>query len=526
MILEARMNAIDSARGLSESVFQISSQGRRQSIASKHALNSQDLQFLRRDDEIWSSIDLEENPCPIEYAADVVNKRNEVAKQLDETQRYNDAANIAKDYINYLNNDINQFKTDVNGHDKVIHASPLLDGITQNNSTTYSATTKNGTIVSVTQMCSLLGPHMQDVAGRAVQVTRANGLQINIELTDDLRINELEDGGLSVYFASSGVRKHYAVDGTESIIEDDEKSLGSGLDDIIINKYGKEINSGDGDDIIFNFANNAIINSGSGDDRILICNSEASGINIDTGDGNDVIAGYSIDSSVIKLNDGDSLVVSQIGNSKITSNGNFSIKADTLIDSTLSAGQGRANINFGTILSSAVNIENAGVVAIGKTLSSYISLSSIDEFDAFISIIYKSNVLFGGQQANLINTKVSDSNIESEANTTNINSGSIFNGSIATSDGNDTIQLGSITNSVIDTGSGDDVIKFNDSLASKIIAGEGNDTIIYNIANNTQIYGGAGKNSVIGDVRADKVNNVHVLSLAAKAWNDHVMNNT
>lgn len=526
MILEARMNAIDSARGWSGSIFQISYTGGRESIVAKRAINSQDLQFLRRDDEILSSIELEKNPCPVEYAADVVNKRNEAAKQIDECQRYNDAANIAKDYINYLNNEINQFKTDVNGHDKVIQASPLLDGITQNNSTIYSATTKNGTIVSVTQMCSLLGSHMQDVGGQAVQVTRTNGLQINIELTDDLRINELEDGGLSVYFSSSGITKHYAVDGTESIIEDDEKSLGSGLDDIIINKYGKEINSGDGDDIIFNFANNAIINSGSGDDKILICNSEASGINIDTGDGNDVVAGYSIDSSVIKLNDGDSLVASQIGNSKITSNGNFSIKADALIDSTLSAGQGRANINFGTILSSAVNIKNAGVVAIGKTLSSDISLSSIDEFDAFISIIYKSNVLFGGQQANLINTKVSDSTIVSEANTTNINSGSIFNGSITTSDGNDTIQLGSITNSVIDTGAGDDVIKFNDSLASKIIAGEGNDTIIYNIANNTQIYGGAGKNSVIGDVRADKVNNVHVLSLAAKAWNDHVMNNT
>lgn len=462
----------------------------------------------------------------IEFAVDVVAQRKETANQIDNESRYQIAKEMALEYTSFLYNHINKVKVNSNsGNESPEHVNPFHNDIYKDHITTYSSTTKNGTIVNISQMASDLYEEHNNY-GQAVQITRTNGLQVNLELNDDLRINELDDGCLTIYFASSGITKHFSVDGIESIIENGDSPLGTNGDDIIINKYGSEIISGDGDDIIFNFADNTVINAGDGNDKILICNPESSGVHIDTGDGRDIVAAYSMKSSIVNLNDDDFLVVAQLENSAITATGNVSIKAEEVRQSSLSTDFGKANLNLGRILESAVSIGDTELVTIGSVDNSDISLESSDEINAFIRNIKRSNVTIYAKQVNLTNSSLLDSDMKVDATKANIISSSLGNSNLATGDGEDTIKVYSLSNSTISTGGGNDYITFNNSSNSKVFSGTGNDTIKYNIANWSQINQGSGKNTVIENVRIDKINNKNLLSLAAEAWNTHVMNNT
>jgi hypothetical protein len=62
-----------------------------------------------------------------------------------------------------------------------------------------------------------------------------------------LRINDLEDGGLSVFFAQSGLTKIYDANGLERIdAEMPETGLGTEGDDVIINLRSAVVNAGGG----------------------------------------------------------------------------------------------------------------------------------------------------------------------------------------------------------------------------------------------------------------------------------------
>lgn len=477
----------------------------------------------------------------IESSADLVTQRNEMGNQVDESTRYQQANDLAPEYISYLYNKINKVTVDSNGNETKNYVNPYDKEIFNDHTTTYSAKTKNGTIINVSQTASDLGD-WGDSFGQAIQITRTNGLQINIELTDDLRINELEDGGLSVYFASSGITKKYSIDGIESILGSEDSLLGTDEDDIIINKYGTQINSGDGDDIIFNFANNAVINAGSGNDKIIIANPEASGIQIDTGDGSDIVAAYSINSSTINLNDDDFLIAARLDNSTITGSGNISIKAEELNKSILSTAQGRANINIGRVLESAVRIDDTNLVTIGSTQDSNILLNSNNYINAFIRNNNRSDINIRALQVDLNSSSFMNSSISIDSIKSNVTISSLSNSTLYTGDGEDNIKFNSVHTSNIYTnggndsiifdramsseifsGDGNDSIIFDNAMSSKIFSGGGNDTIKYRIAHSSQINSGSGRDSVTSDIRVDKIYNKNLLSLAAKAWDDQVV---
>lgn len=458
----------------------------------------------------------------VESSADLVAQRNEIANQVDDATRYQQADDLAPDYVSHLYNSINKVIVASNGNETKKYVNPDDKEICNDHTTTYSAKTKNGTIINVSQTAADLGD-MGDSYGQAIQITRSNGLQVNLELTDDLRINELEDCGIAIYFASTGITKHYSVDGVESIIEDVSNLLGTDGDDIIINKYGNQINSGDGDDIIFNFANDTVINAGAGNDKIIICNPEASGLQIDTGDGSDVVAAFRMDSSTVNLNDGDFLVAARLDNSTITASGNISIKTEELNKSTLSTDQGKANINIGRVLESAVHIGDTNLVTIGSTQDSNITLTSNNYINAFINHNNRSNIDIHALEVDLTSSSFMNSSINIDSEISNVTISSLFNSALNTGDGKDNIKIDSVYTSNIYTNGGNDSIIFDNAMSSKIFSGGGNDTIKYRIAHSSQISSGSGRDSVTNGIRVDKIYNKNLLSLAAKAWDDQVI---
>lgn len=425
-------------------------------------------------------------------ASGLVDQRNEMANKIDDATRYQQANDLAPDYISHLYNSINEVTLSSNGNESKKYVNPYDKEIFNDHTTTHSAQTKNGTIINISHTASVLDD-MHPSYGQAIQITRTNGLQINLELTDDLRINELEDGGLAIYFASTGITKHYSVDGVESIIEDVSNLLRTDGDDIIINKYGNQINSGDGDDIIFNFNNNTVINAGAGNDKIIIYNPEASGLQIDTGDGSDVVAAFRMDSSTVNLNDGDFLVAARLDNSTITASGNISIKAEELNKSSLSTGQGNANINIGGVFESAVNIVDTNLVTIWSTQDSNITLTSNNYINAFIGNNNSSNIDIHALQVDLTSSSFMNSSININSEKSNVTISSLFNSTLYTGDGEDHIKIDSVHTSNIYTNGGNDSIIFDNAMSSKIFSGGGNHTIKYRIAHSSQINSGSGR---------------------------------
>ena len=480
----------------------------------------------------WRKFDLTDSNCyqttyadlgKIEFATTIVNQRMERATQVDDATRYQQADDMASDYTSFLYNNINKVNMDPEtGNESPVRLNPYHEDIHENHITTYSEKTKKGTIINVSHVGSDR-PDQLDTFGHAVQITRANGLQINLELTDDLRINELEDGGLAIYFASTGLTKHYSADGIESIIENDTALLGTDGDDIIINKYGNQINSGDGDDIIFNFANNAAINAGAGNDKIIIGNPEASGIQIDTGDGRDVVAAYSMNSSTINLNDDDFLIAARLDNSTITGAGNITIKAEALNNSTLSTSQGKADINIGKILDSAVSIAETDLVTFGSVHNSDVSLASSNIINAYITSTKGSHINIEALDTNLVASSILESDINIDSKKSNITSSSLIDSNLYTGDGADDIRIDKVHAANIYTNDGNDTIIIDSVTNSKVFSGNGNDTIKYRSALQSQINSGSGRDNVTSNIRIDKIYNKNLFSLAAKAWDDQVI---
>lgn len=93
----------------------------------------------------------------IESSADLVTQRNEMGNQVDESTRYQQANDLAPEYISYLYNKINKVTVDSNGNETKNYVNPYDKEIFNDHTTTYSAKTKNGTIINVSQTASDLG---------------------------------------------------------------------------------------------------------------------------------------------------------------------------------------------------------------------------------------------------------------------------------------------------------------------------------------------------------------------------------
>lgn len=166
-----------------------------------------------------------------------------------------------------------------------------------------TATSKHGTVVTVTSGAT--SPGSADIRN-TLKIIRPDGLQLDLELDGDVRINDSEDGSLPVYFPSSGKTCVFDASGAMTVRQDEAGQSGTTEDDIIINVKGSLVDGGDGDNTIINLADDAVINGGKGDDTIFA--NRVKGNTIDAGEGNDRLLGGAIRDSSIDMGEGNNTI--------------------------------------------------------------------------------------------------------------------------------------------------------------------------------------------------------------------------
>lgn len=306
----------------------------------------------------------------------------------------------------------------------------------RNTPVTQTTTSKQGTVIGLTCVAD-------DKSNRAysLQVTRKDGFQTTFDLDQNVRVNDLEGGGLSIYFAASGITKTYDADGNETIVEGEGSFTGTDGDDILINLNSTAVDAGDGDDVIINLAANAAILGGNGNDAIYTPH-QLKGVTYDGGAGDDAILGMGLYDAHVILGEGnDTLAAEGFAGGKVSVTGD---------GKTTILGQYFRNVD---IVNESDTIINANI-------------------ELLISATVHSNINYKGNS-------ITDSEIiTGDADNSIITSSGISRSQIRTGAGNDTIIVNrGIRDSVINVGAGNDTITAISMDYSVIHGGEGDDTI-------------------------------------------------
>lgn len=215
-------------------------------------------------------------------------------------------------------------------------------------STTFESgmhtTTKNGSVIGV-----YTAPlNAENTYTPYVQITQQSGLQVQLVLSENMKIQEHEDGSLSVFYGDSHKKIHFQQDGTSTSYIDEEDSFeGTSGDDILININASSVDGKEGDDIIFNLTDNVTIQGGEGNDTILIPG-KVSNNTIDSGTGNDAVyAGKVFDSNINVGEDDNKLYIQETTRSQIaTGDGNNKAVLNEIYEnSNILFGNGNNNIH-------------------------------------------------------------------------------------------------------------------------------------------------------------------------------------
>lgn len=360
-----------------------------------------------------------------------------------------------------------------------------------------TATSKHGTVITVTS--GTVEPGSADIRN-TLKITRPDGLQLDLELDGDVRINDSEDGSLSVYFPSSGKTCVFDASGAMTVRQDEAGQSGTNGDDILINVKGSLVDGGDGDDTIINLADDAVINGGTGNDTIFA--GRVKGNTITTGEGNDRLLGGILRDSRIDMGEGDNIISAGAvhGGSVRLGDGNNSIDVGGFRGST------HNSEDMKIILDNALDVRlgnGNNTVRVGN-MSTYADLH-IGDGDNIIrlnDLTENSSVRVGDGKNTYSGMNVSrESNVSlgNGGNTIGL-TGSISMGgaSVNSGSGDDTFDVAFISNGILDAGGGNGTIHVQHLWGNGIVrGGDGDDTIIVDQAFNASIHGGTGKNSIV-----------------------------
>lgn len=377
-------------------------------------------------------------------ASEKIAARDEAVRQQDPAARYQAALGFGPDFVDFINGNINV--ADKNGYKD--NSNELKKAHFEGQTSTCISA--QGTIIGVDRISEHPGKNEKNT----IQITRKDGFQVNLELDDDLRINDLDDGSLSIYYASTGISRIFDAEGKETTIQGEKNVLGTSEDDIIINTFSRRVDAGDGDDTIINFGENVEILGCAGDDNIFLHSCFTNGVSIDGGAGNDTIVGYDISESNIVMNEGEDVLMSmRIAQSNIVSSGNDTIKTQQFHESKLTHSNGLMNIDIGGILESSLTIDRVKPFSSNVIRRSSLSIANGDVF---------------------------------------FNTGGITGSSITTGSGNDRITTRDIHDSNLNTGDGNDIIRNKGCTDdSSLNTGNGVDTIIFEMSDRHVSVSGA-----------------------------------
>lgn len=254
-----------------------------------------------------------------------------------------------------------------------------------------------------------------NVLGYSASITSSSG-KLDISFVDSVWIQQMEDGRTLIYYKESDATRSFSSDG--SYTEESGNLLKSDADSIIINVAG-DVHTGNGNNLIFNWADNATISTGDGDDTILLAE-DMKDVKILTGNGNDKLVGGEITNSTIHLGAGNNeLYLDKATGSTLSSGGASLVRPRNRIQTA----------NDGTVVVGALNLDNSSL-ALGKgahdvmlgavTNGSRISLDSYRPHDAYgnaaaklsIGSLVDSSFIASGYGYNLMFGDIVNSTIE------------------------------------------------------------------------------------------------------------------
>lgn len=303
--------------------------------------------------------------------------------------------------------------------------------------------------------------------------THANGKVQEFQLGGNAMFREEKDGSIHM---DSSPQKEKTLVGTEA-------------DEIFIAiEDGTEVLAGNGNNRIFNMAQQSRIISGEGSDLIA---SMGTGARIDAGEGDDAIV---LLQDTLRPETSESLAQSEAdspenrredqrphGAQRLdvdAGNGNNDVLADVdLYQSSIRSGNGTDNISLRSATSTLISLGEGNDTLKGEDLF----FSSIDA---------------GGGNDNLSLHNVYGGRVSGGDGDDVIEADKLFDTVIGGGNGDDVIRVDEATNSAIGGGAGNDVILVNTLINSAVNGGEGDDTISVGSSVNSLITGGAGNNSI------------------------------
>lgn len=404
-----------------------------------------------------------------EISAQVVALRDEAAQQVGAAARYQAARAFGQDFSAYIESNIT-----VVGEFGKQNRAALDRAFNSMHSQAFTTVSAEGTVIGISRIVAedeRLRPDLILEVFTA-QITRKDGLQINITLDDDVRINDLEDGGLSIYYASSGVTKVFDAEGRESVSQGERNVLGTEGNDIIINRRSLRVDAGNGDDLIINLANNAEILGGDGNDSIFLPMVESKGLRIDGGAGDDRVVGARLHGSKITMEDGnDTLIAADIQNSNITSSGSDRIKSWRFIGTSLVSKNGNLNFEVSNLLDSNVKAEKIQKnISINNIRGAKVHIESGD-ISLSTRYIADSKLFFGYGNVNINALGVIDSEIYHSSGGTDISVAHIHRSDLNLKKGNSRVSSGTIVSSTIGFGDCSNAEEYNAHSVNKFSAG-------------------------------------------------------
>lgn len=325
-----------------------------------------------------------------------------------------------------------------------------------------SSTTADGDFVAVGQINN--GAEKTEYT---LRLTGASGQSVNFNFTDNVTIAKNESGAYSVYFAESDSTRVFAEDGSASEIAGNALQTDSGA--IYVNVTGGKLTTGNGNSLIFAYADNTVIDGGNGNDK-LVLKDNINNITFNAGDGDDSVF----------------CRASVVGSNLHMGSGNNEIGISFLESGQIDAGDGNNLLNINTATgASKINLGNG---------DNKLNISSAGASDHPL-FMYLSSEQVRQDARTYINL----------GNGNNSISGQNIHGDISMGDGNNSINYHQIsTAGSLRLGNGDNSINmYSVERGGKLDVGDGNNHLdIHTLRDDAVISLGNGDNSVhMYDVR-------------------------
>jgi hypothetical protein len=408
-----------------------------------------------------------------DLARQMAKAKEQAAAEKTTEQRYAEALAAGNDYANTIENALS---TGVTHEGREAIRANEFDNPFLKKERTNTYTTEQGTIIGVSGM--MADNDWENLTAYTLQITRKDGLQLNLDFNEDVRVNDLENGGLSVHYAQSGLTRIFDAAGNETQTKSEGGELkGTAGNDVLINRHSKNVDAGDGDDVLINLASNVNLAGGNGNDKIINMG-KTLGVNIDTGAGDDVVYA-NFQNGSLNLSQGKNTVyANSLWGETLLGDGDTQFFADDFSTKTI-MGNGNLTINTRSLNGKITQAE-------GTT----------GKLDLTADSIHAANINLTGNSNSISTRSVSSSEITMIGDENNISATTMGLGNVTLTGNNNTAMFGNASHSNITLNGGSNNTSYVGTLyKGGINAGSGN-SVYTKVSYQSNIDSSGGNNSI------------------------------